>query len=119
MMHEIERSTHFVLTEKHVKLAQRLEFEWDPDDRMPAIDPKHPYGNSDWFRDIAEITEDPRIGTLPDTWGEYSHEEEQVILRYHQEMVLVLQIMVQTCRLEVGTYTRKDIYDSPWQKEVE
>jgi len=91
----------FSVTKEHCLLLPRLGFCWD--DRAylgaPSVDPKRPYGNSDIIADIEEIT---GISDLV------------FILKLHQDMSTVLQILVQLGSVEPGIYV-SDMYQN-WQK---
>ena len=47
----------FEVTEDHLKLVQRMYWQWDDHayDGAPAVGLKRPYGNSDVMYDIAQI----------------------------------------------------------------
>jgi len=56
----IRRTNRFTVTDEHVRLLRRAHVGWDSAEfGAPGISPKRPYGNSNVFRDIAEILNVP------------------------------------------------------------
>ena len=84
---------------------------WDCEFGAPAIDCKRPYGNSDVYRDIAEILEFPH---WDEDEREYSSVEKQTMRRLHEETATALQIVLGTGEMRVGRYTCKP-YTREWR----
>ena len=105
--------TEFIVTEDHLKLAQRMYFDWDDSgyDGAPAVGLKRPYGNSDVMHDVAEI-----LGWT----DEFYENNEQLVdkaMKIHKEMAVVLQIAAFTQTWEPGTYRQIRQYDTrSWER---
>jgi hypothetical protein len=76
----------------------------------PAIDSKRPYGNSSVFHDIGEI-----LGLKSNKAYEFSNEQEDYMMKIHKETETVLEIILSSGKMEVGTYHYKD-YATGWEK---
>lgn len=112
----------FEVTEDHLKLAQRMYWQWDDGayDGAPAVGLKRPYGNSDVSGDIAEI-----LGwDYPDedevSASEFDRRVDDIYeraMKIHREMSTVLQIATFTQTWEPGTYRRIRPYDTrSWER---
>lgn len=94
--------TTFNITKDHLKLLQRLTVDWqDSEYGAPAIDPKRPYGNSDVENDIREI-----LGK------KLSASQCRDI---HEDMEIVLQILLRNGKLKTGQYTKAEQYSDDWK----
>ena len=100
-------SKTFTVKDEHIKLLKAARVRWeDCEFGAPAIDCKRPYGNSDVYGDMAEI-----LG-VPDEPESYPE-----LLKLHQELEIVLQILIDNLSIEVGTYKQNDRYsDDLWRK---
>lgn len=105
--------TEFVVTEDHLKLAQRMYWDWDDGayDGAPAVGLKRPYGNSDVIGDVVEILDLP---TVKDRWNEesFTDEVEEQAMKIHREMETVMQIATATLSFKPGRYHKMEKYDS-------
>jgi hypothetical protein len=102
----------FVVTDQHIKLLKEMNVSWwDCEFGAPAIDCKRPYGNSDVYRDIAEI-----LDIKPDENDEFSEDQQFDMDEIHEDMQVVLQILVVNADkgIKPGTYTRANAYDTEW-----
>ena len=108
----------FKLTKAHIELLRNScvdYYDW-VEFGAPAIDPKRPYGNSDVYADIARILKIKGKKTLD---GDIDFTENQYILmdKLHQETAIALQIILSTGKFKIGTYVKKDEYDTrSWYK---
>lgn len=87
--------TSFTVTAEHLALLPRMYLQWDSSayDGAPAVGLKRPYGNSDVFGDVAEAC---GLWTMdPDLEDEMPADVLARCELIHQEMVVVLQILVQ------------------------
>jgi hypothetical protein len=104
-------SERFKMTEDHLKLLKRMSFRWEDDcyDGSPAVDCKRPYGNSDVWLDVAEIT-----GIVPteDDDGEkhYPKGSREKCMALHREAGTALEIVMQFQSFELGEFAR----NNPW-----
>ena len=106
---------HFEVTEDHLKLVQRMYWQWDDHayDGAPAVGLKRPYGNSDVMYDIAQI-----LGWTDDFTEEQDdefYENDELIdkaMKIHRDMATVLQISTATLSWEPGVYVKAREYDS-------
>lgn len=101
----------FKVTEEHLALLSHAWVSWDDCEfGAPQIDPKRPYGNSDVYRDMAEILgvewfDEGEDSLAPDVQKRFD--------RLHAETKTVLQIMLVNGRAKEGTYEH-DKYDINW-----
>ncbi len=114
--------TTFEVTEDHLKLLQRMYWQWDDGgyEGSPAVGLKRPYGNSDVDGDIAEILgwdiadEDEVSPSAYDEWQEKNYER---AMKIHHEMDTVLQILTCTLSIPLGVYEKTRQYDAlSWKK---
>ena len=116
---DLEYATKFKIKNEHLKLLRRMYVDWDDSEfGAPYIDPKRPYGNSEVIDDIAKI-----IGFKKNKKNFDSDVEEWTDKAYnkmywlHREMMIVLQIVLATGRIEKGHYIKKEKYDDlSWMK---
>jgi len=109
----------FTLTEEHLKLLRRACVGWqDCETGAPEIDPKRPYGNSDVWRDVAEILGKP----LPEEGDESARAHaleratQEECERLHRETGHALQIVLQTGEFRTGQF-RELPYSWPgWER---
>ena len=115
-----QNTTRFEMKPEHLKLLQRFNVGWGSScyDGAPAIDPKRPFGNSDWPRDIAEILGLP----IPD--DETSTQEQRD--RFHADMQVwfvesctALEIALDTLSFVPGVYTRQYPWYGKWTRQAE
>jgi hypothetical protein len=109
----------FRINENHLKLLNRLHFEWCADDYdgYPTVNSKRPYGNSDVLDDVAEIIEMP-VMEDDDGKSHYPKGTKAKCKQYHEEMATVLQIVSSTMQVSAGLYIKQDQYDClSWVKE--
>lgn len=106
----------FTLTAEHVALLKRMCVDWrdEPYDGAPVINIKRPYGNSNVWRDVAEI-----IGLTPvegddgeKYWPEGTRERCMVL---HRETDKALQVCLTAQTFEPGEYVA-DAYRSNWRR---
>lgn len=103
----------FTITKEHIAILKHLNIRWDNScyEGAPHVDIKRPYGNSSGVTmDIAEI-----IGIKP---IENDHDEiiypkgtRDKCIKLHQEMEIVLQIVLQNLSFDTITYELKDYSD--------
>lgn len=107
------REQRFTITDDHLKLLARLEFEYDPSIEFgaPAVDPKRPYGNSDVYGDMRKILGLPEYDE-DDSWNLGA--QEQLLDVLHREMATVLQIIARTGRVQAGDYDARK-YFNDWK----
>jgi hypothetical protein len=111
----------FLVTPQHLALAKRLSIIWyGKENGGPGTDIVRPYGNSSLISDIAEI-----VGYPPPEEDQcYSPAAEQSLLGLHQDMHIVLQIILQTGLMKSGIYKKPGLTED-WvevphpQKEIE
>lgn len=101
----------FTFTEQHRKLLQRMTVGWGSDEfGAPEIDPKRPYGNSDVYRDMAEI-----LG-WPD---DLSEDQIRQLDQLHSETQTALEILLQHGMVIPGEYVELHDYHRDWILEVD
>lgn len=112
----VDDKKYFTVTEDHLKLLKRLQFEYQDNIEFgaPAVDAKRPYGNSDVYGDLGEI-----LGWEPadeDRWGGkyYSDIQCERLLKLHKSMATVLQIVISNNGVAVGEYEASR-YGSVWR----
>ena len=101
----------FVLTEEHIKLLKRMNVGWsDCEFGAPEIDPKHPYGNSNVYDDIADIIGIEKLldNNHFDGYEFYSEENRKKMDKFHAETETALQIVLQTGEFKCGRYVREN-----------
>ena len=97
----------FEVKEEHIKLIQGMYINYSDwaEFGAPVVDPKRPYGNSDVYRDIAEILEIPLPDFEEDEW--FTDEQQEFMLNLHKETTKALQILAQHLKLEIGKYEQE------------
>lgn len=106
----------FELKEEHIKLATNMYVSWNYCEfGAPTIDPKRPYGNSYVLMDIAEIL---GLEIIQDADGEdvLSKEQSDICDKLHNEMHVVLEIILRCKTFEPGIYVTERCM-SNWHKE--
>lgn len=98
----------FTVTDEHLRLLRHAHVFWDEAEfGAPSINPKRPYGNSNVYRDIAEILDVPE-GEWEDEERDWSLDTEWRFLRLHVETAIALQIALATGGFHAGRYVRYD-----------
>jgi hypothetical protein len=108
----------FTVTSEHLRLLRRAHVFWDEAEfGAPSIDPKRPYGNSNVYRDIAEILDVP--GTeWTDKELNPTLDAEWRFLQLHVETAIALQIALTTGEFRAGRYVRDDEWDRQrWRRD--
>lgn len=75
---------------------------------FPTVDPKRPFGNSDVYRDMAEILDHENIED-----GEISPERQESYDELLSEMKTVLEILISNLSLFPGEYSQEYSYSYP------
>jgi len=113
----IHRVRVFTVTEEHLRLLRHAYVFWDEAEfGAPSIDAKRPYGNSNVYRDIAQI-----LGVPASEWSDEEMEPdidaEWRFLRLHIETAIALQIALATGEFRAGRYERNGEWDTQsWQR---
>lgn len=102
-----------MVTEDHLKLLKRLQFEWDYEmyAGAPRVDIKRPYGNSDPIGyDVPMILGIHTTGNERGAFGVDSLTRGQVhrCTKVHEEMHIILQILVYNAGIVEGLYVADD-----------
>lgn len=108
----------FVITETHLKLLKRLNFQFIHDSYTGSVtvDSKRPYGESYIEGSIAEIIGLEGYDPLD---GEISDEDIKMLTELHESMVTVLRIIASTFIVEAGTYVnRGNSWSNNWSQLV-
>ena len=105
----------FILTKEHIKLIKQFNVDWDTSMcGAPCVDPKRPYGNGDYLKDIGNT-----LGIPPDfiKYGEewYSTEHDEYFEKIHKELSIALQIVFECLTFEPGEYKREEFWED-WEK---
>jgi hypothetical protein len=111
--------SEFTVTDEHLQLLRHAYVWWEEGEFLgaPSIDSKRPYGNSNIYRDIAEILD------VPDSeWADEelnpSPDAEWRFLRLHVETAIALQIALATGEFRTGRYVRDDEWGSDrWRRD--
>jgi hypothetical protein len=108
----VHNVTEFTVTGEHLRLLRRAYVFWDEAEfGAPSIDPKRPYGNSNVYRDIAEILDVPE-----DEWEDEGRDRslgtEWRFLQLHVETAIALQIALATGEFRTVRYVRDDKWDT-------
>lgn len=103
----------FTVTEDHLKLIRRLQFDNESSWGAPSIDHKRPYGNSDVFRDIADIVGIPQPNRERDK--DFTKEQYSRMRTLNLGVVVALQIFVATGRMLAGEYVASNEYTKDWK----
>lgn len=113
-MRKKEQPNTFEVTASHIKLLRHARVSWyNCEYGAPGIDPKRPYGTSTIERDIGKI-----LGIPEDGYGGYKYPTIQSFEKIHEELDIVLQIVLKTGSFETGIFTKEDPYDSTSWKRV-
>lgn len=85
----------------------RLISELNIDDKKekPLISSKRPFGNSDYYRDVLRIT--GNFEKYTNQYGEISKEGKNYVETILEDVSVVLDILVQTQKLETGHYQKE------------
>lgn len=110
------KKQEFTVTRDHLTLLKEMYVGWnDCEFGAPTISCKRPYGNSNVYSDINEA-----LGHWNDDCdedGEFSDDACAQMLKVHQEMKTVLQILLQNpLKFDTGVY-ESDLYSSDWTKK--
>lgn len=104
----IYRVKEFTVTDEHLRLLRNAHVFWEEAEfGAPSINPKRPYGNSNVYRDIAEILDVPE-SEWEDEDKDWSLDTEWRFLRLHVETAIALQIALATGEFRAGRYVRYD-----------
>ncbi len=110
----------FLMKEEHLKLLKNMQVRWDDCEfGAPAIDCKRPYGNSDTYKDIANIIGIKGKGSPDEDLEDdesFSKEEIDLMNTLHKETEIALQIVLFTGKFEPGIYVANEYYND-WVKE--
>ena len=107
----------FTVTDEHLRLLRRAYVFWDDADfGAPSIDPKRPYGNSDVYRDIAEILDMPETEWADEELNP-SLDAQWRFVRLHVETAIALQIALATGEFRAGRYVREHTWDINWKRD--
>lgn len=99
----------FKVKPEHIKLLKQMYVSWNNCEYgAPTVDPKRPYGNSSVTQDIHKI--------LTDSEGEPTEKQENKYNSLHQEMEVVLQILLCNLRIKPGTYEAEE-YSREWKRK--
>lgn len=98
----------FMVTGEHIKLLQRLNINENIHGGFPTVDPKRPFGNSDVYRDMAEILDHENTED-----GEISPERQESYDELLSEMKTVLEILISNLSLFPGEYRQEFSYSYP------
>jgi hypothetical protein len=99
----------FTLTKDHIKLIRQMFVGWqDGYEGAPEVNIKRPYGNSDVFRDVAEILEVKWEGMEDEEYAPETIRNQLTTL--HRETEFALQIVLVTGSFEPGKFVKKDRY---------
>lgn len=116
--HKLSLATEFEVTENHLKLVRHSNIQWVFLKESYCAgyfyqDFYRPYGNSDWIENIAEI-----LGINPDIDDNYFSDDLIFeIVKYHIDMIVVVQILCQNLSIEVGTYIKAYDTNYDWMKK--
>jgi hypothetical protein len=105
----VDRVGEFTVTGEHLRLLRRAYVSWEEGEFLgaPSIDSKRPYGNSDIYRDIAEILDVPESEWADEDFNP-SPDAEWRFLRLHVETAVALQVALATGEFRTGRYVRED-----------
>jgi hypothetical protein len=107
----------FVVNETHLKLVRRLNFgnsRGNGECGAPEIDTKRPYGNSDIYRDMADIVGIPQPDRERDE--EFTLGQFKVMDRLNYELPTVLEIGVITGAFVTGEYVASGEFARDWKR---
>lgn len=94
----------FLVTPQHLALAKRLYIVWDNAAcGAPGASVMQPYGKSSYLAEVAEAIGFRRVTSDDDF---FSPEEEKYLEGLHQEMRLILQIILHTGQTKPGIYMK-------------
>ncbi len=101
----------FNLTEAHIKMVCAYNIRWNDNsyDGAPEVDPKRPFGNSDWQDDLCELLE-----YEPDSEGEFTDEQYRDVTKLFESGHIALEIILQTRSFVPGKYEREQ-YFGDWK----
>jgi hypothetical protein len=115
----VHKVREFTVTDEHLRLLRHGHVFWDEAEfGAPSIDAKRPYGNSNVYRDIAEI-----LGVPESEWSDRqlspSLDVKWRFLRLHVETAIALQIALFTGEFRTGRYVRDQKFDRQHWRRVE
>lgn len=108
----------FEVKDYHLKLLKKSYTSWDSmESGAPSIDPKRPYGSKLVEEDIAEVLGKKDELFDDGGWRTGEREEYEELYEIHEEMEIVLSILLDhpTDGIEEGTY-KKENYGDDWKK---
>jgi hypothetical protein len=111
--------SEFTVTDEHLRLLRHAYVWWEAGEFLgaPSIDSKRPYGNSNIYRDIAEILDVPETEWADEELNP-STDAEWRFLRLHVETAIALQIALATGEFRTGRYVRDDEWGSDrWRRD--
>jgi hypothetical protein len=108
----METVKRFTVTKDHIILLQNMYVGWnDCEYGAPSIDPKKPYGNSDVEGDIVKLL---GFATSAGNYVELPDELSTRARILHQEMEVVLAILLNNLSIKPGCYERI-LYGGKWK----
>jgi hypothetical protein len=112
----IRDTRRFTVTDEHLRLLRCAQVSWiEIEFGAPGINPKRPYGNSNVFADIAEISCVPQSEWV-DAEGELTADAEWRLVRLHVETAIALQIGLATGEFRAGQYVRGNEWNDNWKR---
>ncbi len=123
----------FTVDKVHLALLDRLYFE--EGEVAPQVDQKRPYGNKDILGDLREIyskamgyevltiendggtivLQGDRVVARGDGSGSYGEDIDELLERYHSEMLTVLQILTSNRGIAEGEYRKTKEWGKDWE----
>lgn len=105
----------FTLTEEHIKLISHFNIGWGYDEwGAPQVDPKRPYGNGDYIKDMAEI-----LGIKPDFEKDeeiyFSTETDERLETLHRELETALKIVLENKTFKPGEFFKNESWHN-WKR---
>lgn len=93
------------ITPDVITLVEELEVDYKTD--KPQIVSKRPFGNSDYYKDVLELT--GQLDEHTNDYGAISDEGKEVVEDLLHHTTLAMDILFKTQNLEVGTYEREQL----------
>jgi len=110
----------FEITEEHLILLKHSYVSWwNCEYGAPSIDPKRPYGSGSVLESMADILGEK---LFEDMHGEthLSKEQGDRLEKLHEDMQIVLQIVLCTQSFSLGKYIKENEYrNRSWTKVVD
>jgi predicted RNA-binding protein Jag len=97
------------VNEDMLRLVSELNF--DHKKEKPLISSKRPFGNSDYYKDVLRIT--GNFEKYTNQYEEISKEGQNYVETILEDVSVVLEILVQTQKLETGHYQKEN---GKWNK---